>query len=290
MGSAAMPIPGASNPTGAFDGTFNPNYAAETYKNSQNLYQQANPSAVPLGVKGSNVFSPSNSVPTTPGFNPSAPPIQGTWSPTSGVTPTFQNNIPSTPGFNGSGGTGLMFGYPQAAPSGNFPMPGVASNGVQSALGLPVPGGGNLSKQWGSMGPAINAYIKDGMGFNPQVASMMANDITPYFQSNMNNLMEMFGSAGDRFSSDAALAGGQATASFTAQQQQIFTGMYQQAVQNYLQVLTGGRYKQGGGGLLGSISSALGLASAGGSAAQAGLGMEAGAGIGETLAAMMAAL
>jgi hypothetical protein len=282
MGSAAMPIPGASNPTGAFDGTFNPNYAQETYKSNQNLYQLANPNNVPLGVKGPSVFSVP---PSTPSFNPSAaPPVPQTWSPGMGITPTV-NNIPSTPGFNGSGGSGLMFGYP-TAPTGNFPMVGTASNGVQSALGLPVPGGGALTKQWGSMGNSINSFIKDGMGFNPKVASMMANDITPYFQANMNNLMEMFGSAGDRFSSDAALAGGQMTASFTAQQEQIFTQMYQQAVQNYMAVLTGGRYKEGGGGIMSSISSALGLAKAGGAGLEA-AGVGAGGG---TLGAIVGGL
>lgn len=289
MGSAAMPIPGASNPTGAFDGTFNPNYSAETFKAQQNIYQTANPGAGPLGIKGPNVFS----VPTTtPGFNPNAapPPVSAPWTPGAPVTGNF-NNIPTTPGFNGSGGTGLMFGYP-TGPTPTFNMPGVAANGVKSALGLPIPGGGAMKKQWGSAGAAINQFMVDGMGFNPQIAGMLASDMDPYFQANMNNLMEMFGSAGGRYSSDAALAGGQATAQFSAQQQQIFAEMYQQAIQNYLHVLTGGQKDTGGGGgIFGSISSMLGLAKAGGAGASAGLAASAGgAGVGASILAGLAAL
>lgn len=287
MGSAPMPIPGSFNPTGAFTGTSNPNYAAETFKMQQMnvIPGGGNPQSVPLGNNGPNVFSPAATAsPAT-----TAPPVPQTWAPGMPITPLFGQGASPSPAAPNSG---LTFGFPNAG-SPTTAIPGVigkAANGVPSALGLPVPGGGALSKQWGSMGPAINDFIKNGMGFNPQVAGMMANDITPYFQANMNNLMEMFGAAGGRYSSDAALAGGQMTASFTAQQQQIFTQMYQQAVQNYLQVLTGGRYKQGGGGLMSTISSALGIASSAGSAASAGLGMEAGAGTGETIAAILAAL
>lgn len=287
MGSAAMPIPGASNPTGAFDGSFNPNYSAETFKNQQNIYQNPVPGGSPLGVKGPSVFS----VPaTTPGFNPTAPnPTSKVWSPGMPVTGNV-NNIPTTPEFNGSGGTGLMFGYP-TGPTPTFNMPGVAANGVPSALGLPIPGGGAMKKQWGSAGAAINQFMVEGMGFNPQIAGMLAQDMDPYFQANMNNLMEMFGSAGGRYSSDAALAGGQATASFSAQQQAIFAQMYQTAIQNYLQVLTGGKKDTGGGGLFGTIGSLLGLGKAGAAGATAGLEASAGgSGVGASILAGIAAL
>lgn len=281
MGSVAVPVPSAGNPAGMATG--NPNYDTETTRLNQALIPGGNPNGSSLGNFGPSIFNPATNAKTNAVTG--QPMSTGTPAPNVGLAP-YVAPI-GTP--NTSAPNGTTFGYPNgSAPAtaggapatgvspGNFPYNGIgtaggkAANGVPSALGLPVPGGGALSKQWGSMGASINAFIQSGMGFNPQVAGMIARDITPYFEENMGNLLEMFGAGGSRYSSSAGLAAGQMTASFTGQQEQIFAQMYQHAVDAYMQILTGGRYKEGGGGgIMSMISGGMGIAGAAGGALEA---------------------
>lgn len=188
-----------------------------------------------------------------------------------------------------AGGTSMA---PMTNPSGNVtPMPANSGGGtnvpplsIGGALGNPnlgpgTPGGSSLWHGFINMGyPAgiatlLTQFLAGGAGYNPQVAQALIAQMQPSIERGTENIMEQFSAMGNRFGSPAAVG----LADFQSQVQlgigEILSNLYEQSVQNYLQVLMGstsGRNEHKKPGIFQQIQQVLGDA-AGGLAA-AGLG------------------
>lgn len=126
-----------------------------------------------------------------------------------------------------------------------------------------------------------------GQAWNEDVPKALLKTMEPLFQKNMANLLEQFGASGQRFGSTAALAAGDMTANFGAQQEQLLSGLYQNAYNTYLSTIMSvmSPKKSNGWGTLNNI---LGLVSTGaGALSAAGVG---GTGAGASVLAGLSAL
>lgn len=247
MGSMIQPLATFGNPTGIDPGFgFNPNFAKETMKGLQSLVPSGGISnVVPLGTAGSTPFisttqSQVYSVPANPPttINPSTTGQGGNPNTWHGQDPITGLPLPAPPSpttLSVPGGN-TIFGYPTPLPAQNLAglTPGGPGGGVQLSASLKK----NLDKTYGKgFSNLLQQMIGLRGGFNPAVANAFINAIQPYFQRNMNDLMELFGATGQRFASTAALAGGQFAADFTAKQQALFAQMYMWAFENYQNTL-----------------------------------------------------
>ncbi len=105
---------------------------------------------------------------------------------------------------------------------------------------------------------AIANFLAGGAGFNPEVAQSLIAAMQPQIASGQANLLEQFSSMGLRGGSPAALG----LAGYNAQTNlgvgEIFSQMYEQSVQNYINTLLNVTTPQKGGGFLGGLGSLLG--------------------------------
>lgn len=209
-----------------------------------------------------------------------------------------QNAVPTTgggaaPAIGSSQSNPLVPGYPtgSSAPNLQFPAYGfTGSTTPQSQLSAlegmnvsgfttPQPGAqGGPSQGWynsvvgglaktgvpKAIGGLIAEFLANGAGFNPQAVQSMLAALQPQIAQGNANIMESFGAEGLGSSSPAALglAGFQAQA--TLNEGQIISQMYEQSVQNYMNVLMSTDKKQQGGGL-GSLIGGAGSLLQGGS-------------------------
>lgn len=84
-------------------------------------------------------------------------------------------------------------------------------------------------------------FIQSGAGFNPAVAEALIAAQQPGVEAGRNDILEQFGSRGLRGGSPAALGLSDYLAGVQLNQGQIWAGLYQQSVQNYMNVLMGGK-------------------------------------------------
>jgi hypothetical protein len=121
---------------------------------------------------------------------------------------------------------------------------GVSSMGAN--LGVPTTGGGQdkllqtLNKAFGAgIGTSLYNFLAGGAGFNQQAINNLIAAMQPGFQQAQQDLMQQFSAGGNRFGSGAELG----LSNLQSQQQldigQLETQMYEQSVQNYLDVLMG---------------------------------------------------
>lgn len=268
-----MPLPGTAswgNPTGVGAGA-NPNFTNETMKQLQNLAGQqngvaaqfGNPGPVPVAAPAPVVSGATVAPPLPTATAPLPVPASGQ----GGTQQTIYNPNPS----------GKPWLNPKAPQGGNPVVPGQQGQfgytGTQVDLSNLKPGVNldprlykELEKQYGKgAGATIWNALQQGGGFNPKVAQAFMNDIQPYFQENMMQLLEMFGASGQRFASTAALGAGKMSADFTSHQQALMAQMYQWAYQNYTNLLTGtvGQMQNQDTGFWGKIGGILGIAKTG---------------------------
>lgn len=265
MGSNFTPI-SALNPNmsnGSLTG--NPVYDSETLNNLSTLV----PSGTSGGTFGSGGPTPINTL-----QNPVATPAgnSGVYrdTPTTSGTPTVGIPTPITQfGYNTTPGTATG-ATPIAATGTTAPIPGSAiaaslpTNVVTPELTQA------LDKTYGAgFGNALTQLLSQGAGYNQGVVNSFLTDIQPYFNDNLNQIMESFGASGQRFSSTAALAAGKFGADFTSHQQALMGQMYQWAYENYLGTLTKFANKNTSSNAFGDISNILGLVSTGADAVNA---------------------
>jgi hypothetical protein len=206
------------------------------------------------GISGALAYDPGQLAGLNPGANNSGMPgsTLGPMS-TTGVLGGSAGNpmIPSMPN-----GQGVNTAAPMPAGS----TDPYATSGATSALaGLGAPGGGNPntgSNQFGytgtdlaksiqasgvkgGAGTALAQFLNTGAGFNPQVAQALIAAMQPQFAKGQANLMEQFGASGQAAGSSAALAMGDYMAQENLDVGQLLSGMYEQSVSNYMNVLTG---------------------------------------------------
>jgi hypothetical protein len=201
------------------------------------------------------------------------------------------------PGNNLAGGSVAGFLTPNAIPAMGGPTPPFASGPVPAGSSMPAysspyaPGGAtsalaNLQNNFGSSGPtpghgntnvdlakgfqsagfsggvgtALSQFLSTGAGYNPAVAQAMIAALQPQFAKGQANLMEQFGSMGLGMGSPAALAMGDYQAQENLDVGTILSKLYEDSVQNYMQVLINGKGEpqQQGGGVMGALGGILG--------------------------------
>jgi hypothetical protein len=126
----------------------------------------------------------------------------------------------------------------------------------------------------------LAAFIANGAGYNPQVAQSLLAALQPGIERGQANIMEQFGAEGLGSSSAAAIGLGDFMSQATLDEGQILSNLYEQSVQNYMQVLLSGKEQPsqlGGIGALlggaGSLAKSLGqLIPSGGSGSSSGGG------------------
>lgn len=159
---------------------------------------------------------------------------------TMGATPTsgFQPFSGTGSGNTGSGSSSGQFGVVPF----NFDM------SKFTGPNMPQVSGKDLSKIYGKgIGNALQQFLNSGAGFNPQALqqlfqSQMATAM-PIEERTTAKMMDIFGNSGNAYGSTAAIGIGDFESQFNAALQGQFTqeysNMYEQSVQDYLNVLMG---------------------------------------------------
>lgn len=247
-----------------------------------------------------------------PGGNPSGSsvgnPINMTGqNPTPGMGGSTNPLVPNFP--SGTNSPGLTFPANTGGMDLNQLLAGLTSmGGGGMAPGMDVNAvakGFNHAGFPNAIAGMLASFLQQGAGFNPKAISGIIASLMPQISRGESNIMEQFGAAGLRDSSAAAIGLGDFESSATLDIGQIISQMYEQSVQNYMDVLLSGRKPTsntaaGAGSILGGAGSLLqsipGLAGLGGGAAAAGgaagigsIGAAAGAGFssGDALAALL---
>ncbi len=86
----------------------------------------------------------------------------------------------------------------------------------------------------------MTQFMLNGAGYNPQVLQQMIASLQPQVNRGEANIMEQFGSEGMGMSSPAAIGMGDFLSQVNLNEGQMATQLYESAVQNYMQMLTGG--------------------------------------------------
>lgn len=160
-----------------------------------------------------------------------------------------QNTFPAFGTSNVSGGIPFS-GSPNTSPGANNQF------GFNPNTGLPTIGGPGIGVQPGSQGPfpqidtdqlkkmfgngiggALTQFLNSGAGFNPQVIQALINQALPLEAKGSSRLMQQFGSTGNAYSSTAAIGLGDFEAQFDANLTAQIAQVYEQSVQNYINIL-----------------------------------------------------
>lgn len=86
---------------------------------------------------------------------------------------------------------------------------------------------------------SLAAFLKSGAGYNPQVLQSIFAALQPQVNRGEADIMEHFGSMGLGMSSPAAIGMGDFLSQVNLNEGQIATQLYEQSVQNYMDILSG---------------------------------------------------
>lgn len=220
------------------------------------------------GVPGSNPSGNQNTIGVAAGSQAA---IGGQTNPLQNLTsmPTGSSGIPTTSALAALNPAGAGSQTGTNAQGGN--IAGLSTNSIVEAF----------RKAGYSSGDAylIAQFLEGGAGYSPQVAQAMIAALQPSIQQGQANLLESFSAEGLRSSSPAAYGLASFDSQVTLDEGQILSQLYEQSVQNYMNVIMAG--KRGGtqpttiGSLLSSSSGSLiGGAASGAQAADAAGGGE----------------
>jgi len=213
------------------------------------------PPAIPTMIPGMNPGGSSNLVPTTgtaqtPAIGGQSNPLLPTY-PAGSAAPNLQ-----FPANTGGGDPNQLLTALQGLNPG-APLGGAGSQwthtltGAFHKAGFPSPIAGVLAN-----------FLAGGAGFNPDVAKSLLAALQPEIQRGQANIMEQFGSMGLRDSSPAAIGLADYSSRAVLNEGEILSQLYEQSVQNYMNVLLAGRVpenKQGGvGSMLGGLMQGAG--------------------------------
>jgi len=183
------------------------------------------------GSTGTNPLLPPTNMSTTAPTNPN--PL------TAGVPPAFPANT------GGGYQSSLNLGSP-GSPT------GTPTTNVGAAAQSPI-GGMNMMNQkdlgrlfnslrntYGDgMAHTIMNFLTSGAGFNQQAVNNMLASLQPGIERGTESLMEQFSASGNRFGSGAEIGLGDYLSQVNLNEGQIVTKMYEDAVQNYINVMMG---------------------------------------------------
>jgi hypothetical protein len=206
-----------------------------------------NPSGSSTAVPGVSGTAPVPSVGTSTGTNPLTPAM-----PTGSAAPTM-TSAGSFPAYSGGGDPNQLL----TALSGM--NPGGALGGAGSDWTHQLIGAFHKAGYPSAIASLMANFLSQGAGFNPQVVQSLLASLQPGIAQGQANIMEEFGAEGLSSSSPAAVGLAGFDAQATLNEGQIISQMYEQSVQNYMQVMLSGKEsssQQGGiGALLGGVGS-----------------------------------
>jgi hypothetical protein len=166
--------------------------------------------------------------------------------------PTSPGSAPSTPNPYGSSPSGSFPAYGFGTPSSTLPTIGSSGapggyGGGGGVLGLGVGSQGGFSQLqkgldtiYGSgVGNMLTQFLASGAGYNPQVLQQLFAQLQPQFAQQQQNLMQQFSASGNRFGSGAQIGYSNLLGQQGLEEGDIASQLYEQAVQNYMSVLTG---------------------------------------------------
>jgi hypothetical protein len=215
---------------------------------------------IPGGGAGGNPGGASAPVPST--GNMTTPAVGGQSNP---LIPGFPGgtNSPLTTGFSANTG-GTDPNAQLTAISGLSPSPpGMAAGGTGGGSWIDAIKQGFAKAGYPrAIGDLLAQFLAGGAGFNPHVVQSMLQALQPGIQRGEANIMEQFGAQGLRNSSSAAIGLGDFESQVTMNEGQILSQMYEQSVQNYMQVLMAGHKPQKSDGGMGSLIGGAGSAAA----------------------------
>lgn len=152
------------------------------------------------------------------------------------VSPGVNPYNPFTQQQTGVPGYGYQFANQSQSPYGNpFVTSGANPIGALN-FGVGSDMWKDLTKAFGGTGTALNYFLLSGAGYNPQVYSALVNQMQPQVQQGIATLGASAGAAGDRFSSGYEVGLGDYLSQVQANDAAMAANLYQQSVQNALQV------------------------------------------------------
>jgi hypothetical protein len=172
------------------------------------------------------------------------------------VPQSFPTNT-NTGGFSANlgayGSAPLSGSSPGAAPPG---LPGGGTGTLGTGHGYSPPGGvlglgnltpnqqdkllKNLNNTFGKgYGPLIYSFLQGGAGYNQQAINNLVAGLQPGFERQSQNLLQQFSAGGNRFGSGAQIGLGDLASQQQLQVGELETQMYEQAVQNFMNVMMG---------------------------------------------------
>lgn len=104
----------------------------------------------------------------------------------------------------------------------------------------------------------LSAFLGGGAGFSPQVAASMIAALQPSIAQGQANIMEQFGSQGLSSGSPAAIGLAGFDSQATLDEGQILSNLYEQSVQNYMNVLLSGKKSASEMGGVGALAGGIG--------------------------------
>jgi hypothetical protein len=204
--------------------------------------------------------------------------------PGGGSTNRFGQPISQAAGAGGGGGSATTTtGFPaNNSPYGTSTAPGAGGGGgVGSILGSNLNPSAqtalarNLEKTFGrGIGALIMQFLQGGAGYNQQAINNLINQLQPQFKQQQQDLLQQFSATGNRFGSGAEIGLSNLMSQQGLEIGSLETQMYEQAVNNYMQILMGAAdptakriLSQPQPGIFDQIGSALGLVGSGSQAA-----------------------
>lgn len=152
--------------------------------------------------------------------------------------------VPQFPSGQATPGPSNPYSFP--ANTGGSPLPTTASlSSFPNPMGY---GGGSMGnvqqgmEQSGirpGMAQALTQLLASGMGYSPQAVQALLASLQPQIARGKADIMEQFGSAGLGQSSAAAIGLGDFESQVALNEGQLISNLYEQSVQNYMQVLMG---------------------------------------------------
>jgi hypothetical protein len=182
------------------------------------------PNNLPSGAPATNPYSPGSVVPTGAtgtGGIPSFPANSGPYTTTDLANPTGSPTSTGTSiGSAQSGALGGIFG-------------GETQGGIDKLFS-------SLSKTYGTgIGSLLANFLTSGAGFNQDAINNIFAALQPQINQGTESLMEQFSTTGNRFGSGAQIGLSNFLSQVNLNEGQIESSMYEDAVNNFMNVLMG---------------------------------------------------
>ena len=195
--------------------------------NSSSLVPGRNPTGGPLGSEGTIP-----QIGSTSGANPYLPPTNLPAGAPSG-NPYSTTTIPT---FGANSGPYTTTNLAGSGPGGTNPVSGVSST-TPRQQGRTL---GELQTMYGEgLGSLVYQFLQGGAGFNQDAINNLFAAMQPGINRGEQDLLNQFSTSGNRFGSGAQIGTADYLSQVNLNEGQIESQMYEQAISNYMNMLTG---------------------------------------------------